>query len=211
MQLTSHSPNFNELESFLEELVLHPTQHAAFINTLSLMEHIGSRKIMLSQKEMSSEILQHLAEETRHASFFKKQAEKVFGREVSFSEDELLARKASIQYFARLDSGISNALKKKKLPKILAYYYVTAVIEFRAEYLYETYDAILKKNSCDFRLRGILAEEKEHLKEILAKLQELDPEHSTHLQEFISLEKTLFENWFQEIKKGSQVASFFRH
>ena len=54
-----------------------PREHARFLNTLSLMEHIGSRKIMVSQTcgPLGREVLKHLAEETRHAFFFKKAAE----------------------------------------------------------------------------------------------------------------------------------------
>src|ERR1700681_3613229 len=61
--------------------------HARFLNMLSLLEHTGSRKIMASQAmtEPGQDILKHLAEETRHAFFFKRTAEKLARRPLDYS------------------------------------------------------------------------------------------------------------------------------
>src|SRR3974390_92113 len=61
----------------LRGLCRNPGLHARFLNTISLMEHIGSRKIMLSQGKstLPESILRHLNEETRHAHFFRRAAE----------------------------------------------------------------------------------------------------------------------------------------
>jgi hypothetical protein len=57
------------------------------LNTLSLLEHIGSRKIFqthLTAVEICTNALKHLAEETRHAAFLKRAAETLAGRSLGF-------------------------------------------------------------------------------------------------------------------------------
>ena len=58
----------------LSELVKHNELHAKFLNTISLMEYMGARKIVKSQleKNVDSEVLAHMTEEIRHAQIFKK-------------------------------------------------------------------------------------------------------------------------------------------
>src|SRR5689334_15957833 len=59
-----------------------PAGHARFLNMLSLLEHIGSRKIMTcrAMRAPGLELLKHLTEESRHAFFFKRAAEGLAGR-----------------------------------------------------------------------------------------------------------------------------------
>ena len=70
------------VRAFLTEIVEQPEQHAKFMNMLSMLEHMGSRKIMLSQmnRTLTEDSLKHLAEEARHAYFFKRQAERAAKR-----------------------------------------------------------------------------------------------------------------------------------
>ena len=53
--------------------------HARWLNTLSLMENTGARKISASEDPATVTyiILKHAAEEHRHAFYLKKQIEKV--------------------------------------------------------------------------------------------------------------------------------------
>ena len=66
------------IRAFLTEIVRQPQTHAKFMNMLSMLEHMGSRKIMISQmnETLTEDSLKHLAEEARHAYFFKRQAER---------------------------------------------------------------------------------------------------------------------------------------
>jgi hypothetical protein len=52
------------VRAFLEQLVREPSRHALFMNMLSMLEHMGSRKIMLSQmnRTLTEETLSHLSE-----------------------------------------------------------------------------------------------------------------------------------------------------
>src|SRR5438874_2336608 len=84
--------------------------HARFLNTLSLLEHLGSRKIMLARVEVrDGALLKHLAEETRHAFFFKRAAEKLARNALDYSPESTLAGAAARFYMDRLDVRVSAA------------------------------------------------------------------------------------------------------
>ena len=89
-----------------------PVEHARFLNTLALMEHIGSRKIMVSQTRgpLGQEVLKHLAEETRHAYFFKRAAESLARHPLQFDEIDAIRPASARMYFGRLDATINHAL-----------------------------------------------------------------------------------------------------
>lgn len=63
--------NFSQL---LLEIVSDNDKHGRWLNTLSLMENSGARKISASEhkKEVTLIILKHAAEEHRHAYYLKK-------------------------------------------------------------------------------------------------------------------------------------------
>ena len=78
------------------------------INTLSMLEHIGSHKIMATQHapDIDQPTLKHVAEESHHAYFLKRQAEKTAARPMEYVEDDLLAPAAARMYFQRLESAM---------------------------------------------------------------------------------------------------------
>ena len=98
------------VREFLQAVVKNPPLHAKFMNMLSMLEHMGSRKIMVSQmrRTLTEDSLKHLAEEARHAYFFKRQAERVAGQALDgYTEENTMARVPALMYFGRLDAGIS--------------------------------------------------------------------------------------------------------
>ena len=76
------------------------------------LEHIGSRKIMASRAmtEPGQDILKHLAEETRHAYFFKRAAEKLARRPLDYSHPNTMADACARSYMGRLDAEIAREL-----------------------------------------------------------------------------------------------------
>lgn len=110
-----------------------PAQHARFLNTLALMEHIGSRKIMVSQTKgtLGQEILKHLAEETRHSYFFKRAAETIARRSLEFNDADAIRPASAKMYFGRLDASIDDALGPDVHHEV-PYLYVSLTIELRA-------------------------------------------------------------------------------
>jgi hypothetical protein len=160
---------------------------ARFLNTLSLMEHIGSRKIMISQSRgsvLNADTLQHLAEETRHAFFFKRAAEALAGRPLGYDDGDLLAAAPARHYMARLDARIARSASGRN-----AYLFMSYIVEVRAVWFYNLYDRVLKAAGRPLKLTSLLAEEKSHLADMRAQL---DPHVETQLAAFSAHENSLF-------------------
>lgn len=152
------------VRSFLTTIVEDKPRHALFLNMLAMLEHLGSRKIMISQmdKVMTQDTLQHLSEEARHAYFFKRNAERVAGRSLDgWSDENTMCRIPAAMYFGRLDAGIS-----KQVGADNAYGWVSLIIELRACWLYAIYQEVLEASSDHMSLKSLLAEEDKHLAEM---------------------------------------------
>lgn len=171
----------------------HPAIHVRFLNTLSLMEHVGSRKIMASQTKhgLSGDTLRHLAEETRHAFFFKHAAEKIARRPLGYDAAETIAGPAARFYMGRLDAGIARDFAATP-PSPLPYLYMSLIVELRAVWFYRLYQQTLAEHESALSLRSVLAEEELHLRAMLAHLTEADSACATRVTRFRSLEQQRF-------------------
>lgn len=197
-----------EIKELMEGWTAFPKSHAQWLNTLSFLEYIGCRKIVKSQdaQVINSEILQHIAEEARHASFFKKEAEKINCRPMGYSAKEMIAGEAAEDYFQQLDRAVEEKLKgASKDPRFLNYLYVTWLVETRATQVYEIYQSILEKKNFDFSLKSLLREEQRHLDEMTEWIQQLDPQKATNWREFIEMEKKQFGILLEQLKKSAQT------
>ena len=150
-----------------------PDQHARFLNMLALMEHIGSRKIMVSQTRgpLGQEVLKHLAEETRHSYFFKRAAETMARRTLEFDDRDALCPTSAKMYFGRLDASIGETLGKDVHVEI-PYLYVSLTIELRAIWTYRLYSEVLSERPGGLSLKSVLAEEELHLDQMTRRLQD---------------------------------------
>ncbi len=177
------------VKAFLSRLVKEPKIHAKFLNMLSMLEHMGSRKIMVSQmdrpEEMDLDTLQHLAEEARHAFFFKRHAERINGAPMKgWTDENVMTRIPALMYFGRMDAGIS-----KKVEAGSAYGWVSLIIELRACWLYRIYNEVVEERGVHLPLKGLIAEEDGHLEEMF----EMCGENYDLLKELSAYETTLFE------------------
>jgi hypothetical protein len=195
--LSDLEPNSAELaaavKARLEWLCRHASAHVRFLNTLSLMEHVGSRKIMASQSKqgLSGETLRHLAEETRHAYFFKHAAEKLARRPLGYNAAETIAGSSARFYMGRLDAGIARDFADMAAGS-LPYLYMSLIVELRAVWFYQLYQETLTENNHALSLRSVLAEEELHLNAMLAHLTELDPDCASRVTRFRTLEQQRF-------------------
>jgi len=171
----------------------HPAAHLRFLNTLSLMEHIGSRKIMASQAKqgLSGDTLRHLAEETRHAYFFKHAAETIARRPLGYDAGETIAGAAARFYMGRLDAGIARDFPGNTVNP-LPYLYMSLIVELRAVWFYRLYQETLSEHENMPSLRSVLAEEELHLSAMLAHLTEADPGFPSRVTRFQALEQQRF-------------------
>ena len=132
------------VRTYLDDVIKDRAAHAKFMNMLSMLEHMGSRKSMVSQMHkgdtLSEDTLKHLAEEARHAYFFKRQAERAAGHSLDgWTDENTTARVPALMYFGRMDAGISKIVGDEA-----AYGWVSLIIELRAWWLYTIYQEELE-------------------------------------------------------------------
>jgi hypothetical protein len=179
--------------TLLERVIAEPARHGRLINTLSLLEHMGSHKIMATQHSagIDQATLKHVAEEAQHAYFMKRQAEKTMARRLEYVAEDLLAPAAARMYFQRLESAMVRTLGRRRDPRA-AYLYMSMIVEFRALWFYELYQAVLQKARHAFSLKRVLGEERAHLVDMADRLHAIGDSAGIHTAEFLRVEKLLF-------------------
>src|ERR1700742_465798 len=168
------------LSNILPTIISDKQLHAKWLNTLSLMENTGARKISASEDPVSVTyiILKHAAEEHRHAFYLKKQIEKA-SKDLcpTYANDYLVAPQYSKYYLNVLDVEVSRYLKKElgitgQALRFAAYLLVTYAIEVRADELYPIYQDALDNARSKVNVKSIILEEEGHLEEMLNQLRQ---------------------------------------
>ncbi len=178
--------------ALLDTAIAAPARHARMINTLSLLEHMGSHKIMATQHAagIDQETLKHVAEEAHHAYFMKRQAEKTAERTLQYVPDDLIAPAAARMYFQRLESAMVRMLGAAHGGRAV-YLYMSMIVEFRALWFYELYQAALHSAGHALSLKRVLGEERAHLFDMADRLG-LGGGADAHTAELLAVEKLLF-------------------
>ena len=191
------------LANILPSIIADNKLHARWLNTLSLMENTGARKISASEDPLTVTyiILKHAAEEHRHAFYLKKQIEKT-NKELcpTYAAEYLLAPAYSRYYLNQLDIDVCRYLKKDlgltgKELRFAAYLLVTYAIEVRADELYPVYQQALENVGSKVNVKSIILEEEGHLEEMINQLVNFSPDWENHAAEVIKIEKDLFDSW----------------
>ncbi len=190
----------NRLEELVAAIVANPALHARWLNTFSYLEYVGFRKIVKSQhaESLTASILGHACEEGRHALGLKKLAIKLGGAAFdSFAPEVLLCGEEANDYFQDLDRFCDEAFADRSPEErvILAYGYVTWLVERRALDVYGVYKNALGDSEIAKKLGGLLAEETKHLADVEALLQAGDPDFATKSKEFEVVETSLYETF----------------
>jgi len=189
------------VRAYLSAIIKDREAHAKFMNMLSMLEHMGSRKIMVSQmhkgETLAEDTLKHLAEEARHAYFFKRQAERAVGKSLDgWTEENTTARVPALMYFGRMDAGISKIVGDDA-----AYGWVSLIIELRACWLYNIYQEALEASDYQLSLKSLIAEEDGHL----AEMYEMCGSDTTRLRELSAYETELFGKLWAKIDNTVQI------
>jgi hypothetical protein len=203
-----------QLNTLLNTIVNNDTLHARWLNTLSLMENTGARKISASEDPATVTyiILKHAAEEHRHAFYLKKQIEKFPGITCpTYAGEYLLAPSYSKYYLNQLDVQVSRYLKsllnlKGRELRFAAYLLVTYAIEVRADELYPVYQDVLDKAKSKVNVKSIILEEEGHLEEMINQLQQYSPTWEQHASIAVGIETELFNNWIKGLSDELQMA-----
>ncbi|MBM9575649.1 hypothetical protein JWG45_00650 [Leptospira sp. 201903070] len=197
--ITAAPVSTESIRIFLKKIIENPKNHSRWLNTISFLEHMGSRKILATQSDfgMGEMILRHASEEARHAHFFKRMSERVSpGSCPDYKPENLHCGFPAFSYFQRLDAFVLKDLNaagiRGKKQSFLSYLYVTHLIEERADFLYQEYDQILEENGIQVSLKAIIKEEESHLSEMKAALTSEDPNYETRYALFQEKEKKNF-------------------
>ena len=198
-----------DFKQLLSGIVADTGRHAKWLNTLSLMENTGARKISASEHktDVTLIILKHAAEEHRHAFYLKKQISKLgSGLCSNYTDDYLLAPHDSRYYLNMLDVMVCKYLKSElKLSgndlKFAAYLLVTYAIEVRADELYPVYQDVLNTTGSKVNVKSIILEEEGHLEEMLVQLKNFSTEWERHAAKAVEFEKGLFRKWLVGLER----------
>ena len=154
--------------------------HARWLHTLSYMELLGAKKIAacIVPGRCSAYMLQHLAEESRHAYFFRSRI-----RDLGEDPDIIrpIVGDARVKwYLYRIDQFVVRLLRQSgesrhRAPA--AYFLTTLAVELRAEWLYPLYEKCLREAGMPFTLRSLIREEEAHLDLVRSRISSLALEH----------------------------------
>lgn len=190
----------------LEKIIANDALHACFLNTLSMMENAGARKISRYEHPIhtSLTVLKHAAEEARHAYYLKKQIGKLGeGLCPDYSFSYLVAPFNSYQYLHRLDVATCRYLKDSGLNgralDDAAYILVTYAIEVRADELYGTYQDLLTAADSKVNVKSIILEEAGHLEEMTRMLEAFRPDWQAIAADICKIENDLYQKWVNGI------------
>jgi hypothetical protein len=202
-----------EFNQLLSAIINDPKLHSRWLNTLSLMENAGARKISACEdpETVTYIILKHAAEEHRHAFYLKKQIEKV-GKDdcPTYAGSYLLAPGSSKHYLNQLDVDVCRYLKKElglkgRELRFAAYLLVTYAIEVRADELYPVYQDELDKAASKVNVKSIILEEEGHLEEMINQLKTFSPDWQHHADKAVEMESRLFNNWLEQLARDIQI------
>lgn len=197
------------MNNFIHQLVSDNYQHGLWLNTLSLMENTGAKKIKNFESKflVTETILKHSAEESRHAYFLKKQLSKLSDVSLpTYERQYLLAPADSLNYLNLLDVQVCRYLKSNfnynnEQLKYAAYLLVTFAIEVRADEIYPIYQQALDSIKSNINVKSIIAEEMNHLAEMKSSIASFFEDPNTVCDVVIELEKKLYDQWILGVEK----------
>ena len=188
--------------SILNRIVPSAETHPKLINTLSMLEHMGSHKIMATQHgpAVDQATLRHLAEECHHAFFMKRQAEKAAGRRLEYESGDLISPASARMYFQRLEASMTRRLEHEGSVSA-TYLYMSMIIEFRAIWFYTLYQSALERFSHSMSLKRLLGEEQNHLTAMAERLEHTCELSDARIDTFISEEHRLFSRFLDSLQR----------
>lgn len=154
------------MKTTLKRIIEDKEIYARFLNTLSLLEYIGARKILKSQPQdkISEKVLAHVSEELRHAQVLKRIALKNAPDSCqTYAPESLFCGEEAVRYFQNIDHAVEDLLGEEN--RWHAYLFTTMLIELRATDFYKSFEAVLESMGQTV-FRGILIEEEKHLYDV---------------------------------------------
>lgn len=193
------------LKNFLSTVCEAESSEARWLQTLSLLEYMGARKIgrSVAAHYPPAEVLDHWADETRHAAVLARLAASSGG-----DAPEPFQREATKAYFQAIDQRLCDALASRAETgseawrgPYLSYLVVTSVVERRAMMVYPLYRAVTQRDDVRAQLSQLITEEQAHRTTIerLAATA-LAESQAGVIDDYESLEAPLFDAWLRELE-----------
>jgi len=186
----------------LNRIVASAELHPKLMNTLSMLEHMGSHKIMATQhgEQIDEPTLRHLTEECHHAFFMKRQAEKAAARALAYAASDLLAPAAARMYFQRLEAALAGHLEPAADTRA-TYLYMSMIVELRAIWFYGLYQQVLLRHRHPLSLKRLLGEEQNHLTEMATSLGHADELSDDRVDTFVRTEHALYARLLESLER----------
>jgi rubrerythrin len=198
------------MESILRKIVGNNILHQRWLDTLSGLENCGARKIHEIQpaEQVPVVLLQHAAEEARHALLFKLFSGKVRGSSAEGSR-VLLGLPLGRRYLRVLDLYCARQVRRtlelsKEEFHRACYLLTTLAIEKRAEDLYPLYERVLQESSASFSLAEIIREETQHLKLIARQIDQCAGLGEL-VEDILVYEKRLYLRWQRQLARDVEA------
>jgi hypothetical protein len=184
------------LQRTLTAIVSSAALHARFLNSLSRLEYVGVRKMLKARRaqDLDANGLQHILEETVHATRLKKFARSLAPPGVcvdTFRAEHTLCGDEAESYFQTVDQAGEEALGQADSEA--SYALTSAAIEIRARAFYPAYQEILESSGSRVSVTSILSDEEAHLNEMQERLQADLPNWQQQLARVMQIEARAFE------------------
>ncbi|MDF3055077.1 MAG: hypothetical protein K0Q74_984 [Gammaproteobacteria bacterium] len=187
------------MKTILRNIIKNQEIYGRFLNTLSLLEYIGARKILKSQLQdnIDERVLAHVSEELRHAQVLKRIALKNAPNVCqTYALEALFCGEEACQYFQTIDRAVEEILGEEN--RWHAYLLTTLLIELRATDFYQIFESVLcEVNKTVFR--GILIEEEKHLHEVTEWSSSI-PNASQKIEALKIIEQKEFAKFMQSLE-----------
>jgi|SRR5579871_1837339 len=185
-------------KTLLDEIVKRPALHARFLQTLSLMELAGAQKLsrLLTRIPITTFLLEHVAEEYRHAFYLLKLAKKIGD---GLSANDVTSGNKPGGYIHHLDRKILLAMRrfvaiKRDRYPMVAYLLTTSAVEQRALPFYRLYQSVLDNYDIAVSVKSIISEEEHHLREVMMLIAREDIPCAL-MDECYAIEADLYNGW----------------
>lgn len=190
------------MKKLLQIISNSPLLEAQWLNTLSLLEYIGSRKISktVCLSHPSLETLKHFADETRHSFTFKKLSQLLSEGHC----EEYLCGDEAASYFQMLDKTISEYVVELtgRDDPYQNYLFVTAMIERRAMKIYPVYRVVTQNVQVCDELQHIIVEEVGHKDTIEDQAENILKKHRKTFKDLDDIEEQFFNAFCQALKRN---------
>lgn len=194
MQGTFDTDLRGRIKAVLHTITCDRQLEAAWLNTLSRLEHIGARKISrtVAASHPTGAILEHLSDEARHACVFKQLSDHLSPGAPYMHEA------AAVHYFQSLDAHVSTWITQRcgTTDTHANYAVVTTLIERRAMMIYPLYLSLTQDPRVQSELQKVIREEADHRGSIEEVAYRLLAHHGiTEITELEHTEALLFEQF----------------